>query len=104
MRDLTTSQGLPMMAKSSARRRHGPARDVLRTTVPVAGKPSQRAGWGATASAGGGLPAAVADPAGPRAGVSARCSSMDSRAHRGWPHGPVWKGLDRVTSMCNYHF
>ena len=68
-RGLTTSRGLPMIVKSSARRRHGPARDVLRTNVPVAGQPSQRAGWGATARAGGGLPAAVADPVGPRAGA-----------------------------------
>lgn len=72
-RDLTTLEGLPMMAKSSARRRRGPARDVLRTNVSVAGQPSQRADWGAIATAGVGLPAAVADPVGPRAGGSPRC-------------------------------
>ena len=75
---LTTSRGLPMIVKSSARRRHGPARDVLRTNVPVVGQPSQRAGWGATARAGGGLPAAVADPVGPRAGgpISVRLTGL----------------------------
>lgn len=58
------------MVESSARRRHGPVRDVLRTNVPVAGQPSRRVGWGATARAGGGLPAVVADPVGPRVGNS----------------------------------
>lgn len=81
-RDLTTRERLPMMAKSSARRRHGPARDVLRTNVPVAGQPSQRVGWGATARAGGGLPAAVADPVGPRAGSSARCEQSTASCSR----------------------
>lgn len=38
-RDLTTPQVLSMMVKSSARRRHGPARDVLRTNVPVPTSP-----------------------------------------------------------------
>jgi hypothetical protein len=103
-RDLTTPQVLPMMVKSSARRRHGPARDVLRTNVPVAGQPSQRAGWGATARAGGGLPAAVADPVGPRAGNLANlawCSQVGGVDDCGLP---VWIRLDRVAPVCNYHF
>jgi hypothetical protein len=56
---------LSMIRLSSARRRRGLTRDVLRTSVSVAGQPSQRAGWGATAQAGGGLPAAVCRPGRP---------------------------------------
>ncbi len=74
--NLTTPQALPMIVRSSARRRHGPARDVLRTNVPVAGQPSRRVGWGATARAGGGLPDAVADPVGPRVGSLARAVEL----------------------------
>jgi hypothetical protein len=86
--DLTTSKPLRMMWKSSVRRRRDPTRDVLRTSVPADGQPSQRVGWGATARAGGGPPVAVADPVGPRAGhprdsrhqCLGRCfSSLDRR-------------------------
>jgi hypothetical protein len=45
-----------------------PGPGCLADYVSVAGQPSRRVGWGATARAGGGLPAAVADPVGPRVG------------------------------------
>ena len=64
-RSLTTLQGLPMIVESSARRRHGPARDVLRTNVLVAGQPSQRVGWGAIARAGVGLSGGCRRPSRP---------------------------------------
>jgi hypothetical protein len=90
-RNLTRDIASSMMGRSSARRRHGLARDVLRTMRPSGGQPSQRAGWGATARVGVGLPAAVADPAGPRAGG----------CH---PVGPAsfWGCLDIDRSLCDY--
>lgn len=99
-RDLTTLQALLIMGKSSARRRHGPARDVLRTNVPVVGQPSQRAGWGATARAGGGLPAAVADPVGPRVGSSDR-AAIGRVGDCGLSPGIR---LDSGDPVCDYHF
>lgn len=82
------------MQSSSARRRRGLIRDVLRTSVAVAGQHSQRADWGATARAGGGLPAAVADPVGPRVGRLraglAQLSPIED---------PL---LDRSIALCDY--
>jgi hypothetical protein len=91
--DLTAPEPLRMMWKSSARRRRGLTRDVLRTSVPADGQPSQRAGWGATARAGG-LPAAVADPVGPRAG--------HLRDHRRYVFRPMFSSLDRRLVLCDY--
>jgi hypothetical protein len=67
-RDLTRPIQLSILgAVVSARRRGLPG-----TSCGLASRrqdqPSQRAGWGATARVGRGLPAAIADPAGPRAG------------------------------------
>jgi hypothetical protein len=87
-----------MMWWSSARRRHGLARDVLRTSVPVAGQPSQRADWGATARAGGGLQAAVADPVGPRVG---RCAGRLWEAQRP-SFSDRGRLLDRMVALCDY--
>jgi hypothetical protein len=55
LKNLTSQSVASMMLLSSARRRHGLTRDVLRTSVSGAINPPLRAGRGATARARRGL-------------------------------------------------
>ena len=93
-RDLTTWLALRMMRKSSARRRRGLTRDVLRTSVSVVGQPSQRAGWGAIARAGVGLPASRRRPGRPS------CRSAAGRLAGNYLDKD--RLLDRSPALCDY--
>ncbi len=86
-RDLTRTTRLSMLGLSPAR--GGVVYTGRLADYRPSGRPTLHRGpvWGATASVGGGLPAAVADPAGPRAG-----EQIFHHRH-----------LDTKRALCDYH-
>ena len=69
-RDLTKTTRLSILGAVVSARRHGLPGTSCGLASQRPTNPHRGPVWGATARAGGGLPAAVADPAGPRAGAS----------------------------------